>query len=122
MEAPWYKAPIHRIKHVWYAVSNITLFYTQLTIEMSSFASSTELDIFSPTTSSLQLTEDPPSGGGGSSGPANTGTAVGLSNPQLSQGRRRMLDLVNRLHTTGYDLNPFLTFNSYKCSPIIASR
>jgi len=26
---------------------------------------------------------------------------VGLSNPQLSQGRRRMLDLVNRLHSTG---------------------
>jgi hypothetical protein len=30
------------------------------------------------------------------------GPGVGLSNPQLSQGRRRMLDLVNRLHTTGY--------------------
>jgi hypothetical protein len=27
---------------------------------------------------------------------------VGLSNPQLSQGRRRMLDLINRLHSTGY--------------------
>ena len=27
--------------------------------------------------------------------------SVGLSNPQLSQGRRRMLDLVNRLHSTG---------------------
>lgn len=26
---------------------------------------------------------------------------VGLSNPQLSPGRRRMLDLVNRLHSTG---------------------
>jgi hypothetical protein len=26
---------------------------------------------------------------------------VGLSNPQLSQGRRMMLDLVNRLHSTG---------------------
>ena len=28
-------------------------------------------------------------------------TGVGLSNPQLSQGRRRMLDLVNKLHSTG---------------------
>jgi hypothetical protein len=27
---------------------------------------------------------------------------VGLSNPSLSQGRRRMLDLVNRLHNTGF--------------------
>ena len=26
---------------------------------------------------------------------------VGLSNPQLAQGRRTMLDLVNRLHSTG---------------------
>lgn len=29
------------------------------------------------------------------------GDGVGLSNPQLSHGRRRMLDLVNRLHSTG---------------------
>ena len=29
-------------------------------------------------------------------------TGVGLSNPQLSHGRRRMLDLVNKLHSTGY--------------------
>jgi hypothetical protein len=28
-------------------------------------------------------------------------SGVGLSDPQLSQGRRRMLDLVNRLHSTG---------------------
>jgi hypothetical protein len=28
---------------------------------------------------------------------------VGLSNPHLSQGRRRMLDLVNRLLSTGSD-------------------
>jgi hypothetical protein len=28
-------------------------------------------------------------------------TGVGLSNPQLSHGRRRMLDLVNKLHSTG---------------------
>jgi hypothetical protein len=27
--------------------------------------------------------------------------AVGLSDPQYSQGRRRMLDLVNKLHSTG---------------------
>jgi hypothetical protein len=26
---------------------------------------------------------------------------VGLSDPQLSKGRRRMLDMVNRLHSTG---------------------
>ena len=37
--------------------------------------------------------------------PAN---AVGLSDPQYSQGRRRMLDLVNRLHSTGFAL--ILTF------------
>ncbi|KAJ7587407.1 P-loop containing nucleoside triphosphate hydrolase protein [Mycena floridula] len=30
---------------------------------------------------------------------------VGLSNPQLSQGRRRMLDLVNRLHSTGVQVD-----------------
>ena len=34
-----------------------------------------------------------------SSGPSGNG--VGLSNPQLAQGRRSMLDLVNRLHSTG---------------------
>ena len=28
--------------------------------------------------------------------------SVGLSDPQLSGSRRRMLDLVNRLHSTGY--------------------
>ena len=33
---------------------------------------------------------------------ADVDGGVGLSNPQLSQGRRRMLDLVNRLHSTGY--------------------
>jgi hypothetical protein len=27
---------------------------------------------------------------------------VGLSDPQLSHGRRKMLDMVNRLHSTGY--------------------
>ncbi|KAJ7779480.1 P-loop containing nucleoside triphosphate hydrolase protein [Mycena maculata] len=30
---------------------------------------------------------------------------VGLSNPLLSQGRRRMLDLVNRLHNTGVQID-----------------
>ena len=36
--------------------------------------------------------------------PTNDG-GVGLSNPQLSQGRRKMLDLVNKLQSTGYALN-----------------
>ena len=31
----------------------------------------------------------------------SSGNGVGLSNPQLAQGRRAMLDLVNRLHSTG---------------------
>ena len=31
--------------------------------------------------------------------------AVGLSDPKLSEGRRRMLDLINRLHNTGYILS-----------------
>lgn len=30
--------------------------------------------------------------------------AVGLSNPQMSHQQRRMLDLVNGLHSTGYAL------------------
>lgn len=33
------------------------------------------------------------------------GDGVGLSNPQLSHGRRRMLDLVNRLHSTGVQVD-----------------
>lgn len=32
-------------------------------------------------------------------------TGVGLSNPQLSQSRRRLLDLVNRLHSTGVQVD-----------------
>ena len=36
---------------------------------------------------------------------------VGLSDPQLSQGRRRMLDLVNRLHSTGSIISFFFFFN-----------
>ncbi|KIM36795.1 hypothetical protein M413DRAFT_448928 [Hebeloma cylindrosporum] len=32
-------------------------------------------------------------------------TGVGLSNPHLSQGRRRMLDLVNKLHSTGVQVD-----------------
>lgn len=28
---------------------------------------------------------------------------VGLSDPQYSRGRRKFLDLVNRLHSTGYE-------------------
>ena len=31
----------------------------------------------------------------------SSGNGVGLSNPQLAQGRRSMLDLVNQLHSTG---------------------
>lgn len=30
---------------------------------------------------------------------------VGLSNPKLSHGRRQMLDLVNRLHSTGVQVD-----------------
>jgi len=44
--------------------------------------------------SSLSPTNNSPSDSGDNVG-------VGLSNPQLSQGRRMMLDLVNRLHSTG---------------------
>ena len=33
-----------------------------------------------------------------------TTTSVGLSNALLSKGRRKMLDLVNRLHSTGLGL------------------
>jgi hypothetical protein len=33
----------------------------------------------------------------------NYDAEVGLSSAQLSHGRRRMLDLVNRLHSTGFD-------------------
>ncbi|XP_006461433.1 hypothetical protein AGABI2DRAFT_185678 [Agaricus bisporus var. bisporus H97] len=32
-------------------------------------------------------------------------SGVGLSNPQMSQSRRRMLDLVNRLHSTGVQVD-----------------
>ncbi|CAA7260359.1 unnamed protein product [Cyclocybe aegerita] len=35
----------------------------------------------------------------------DTNTGVGLSNPQLSQGRRQMLDLVNKLHSTGVQVD-----------------
>ena len=41
---------------------------------------------------------------------SNNADGVGLSNPRLSQSRRRMLDLVNKLHSTGSVLSsqPFL--------------
>ncbi|KAJ7617206.1 P-loop containing nucleoside triphosphate hydrolase protein [Roridomyces roridus] len=39
------------------------------------------------------------------SDPENDHGGVGLSDPQLSQGRRRMLDLVNRLHNTGVQID-----------------
>ncbi|THU86328.1 hypothetical protein K435DRAFT_868411 [Dendrothele bispora CBS 962.96] len=37
--------------------------------------------------------------------PATNAEAVGLANAQLSDGRRRMLDLVNRLHMTGVQID-----------------
>jgi hypothetical protein len=43
------------------------------------------MDISPPRSGSVECVED----------------GVGLSNPQLSHGRRQMLDLVNRLHSTG---------------------
>ena len=45
---------------------------------------------------------------------------VGLSDPQLSQGRRRMLDLVNRLHSTG-SIIVFFVF-TYSSSVATVSR
>jgi len=43
---------------------------------------------------------------------SSSDNGVGLSNPQLSTGRRRMLDLVNKLHSTGYVLSCPLSFLS----------
>ncbi|KAF8805241.1 hypothetical protein BYT27DRAFT_7224945 [Phlegmacium glaucopus] len=40
-----------------------------------------------------------------SSSDSGDDVGVGLSNPQLSQGRRMMLDLVNRLHSTGVQVD-----------------
>ena len=37
----------------------------------------------------------------GSEGETDRDLAIGLADAQLSQSRRRMLDLVNRLHSTG---------------------
>ena len=51
--------------------------------------------------------------------PVNSGSSVigvGLSNPQLSQGRRRMLDLVNRLQTTGLAFFLPLSIFFFVCS------
>jgi hypothetical protein len=90
-------------------------------MQMSSIASETEFN-FSPTTFGSPLPEDHPGGNAGSSGSVYTGTGVGLSNPHLSQGRRRMLDLVNRLHTTGYVLEIFTYDRLNKYSPITVSR
>ena len=45
------------------------------------------------------------------------GAGVGLSNPKLSHGRRQMLDLVNRLHSTGQVWVPVPSINS---SPFFA--
>ncbi|KAF8805211.1 hypothetical protein BYT27DRAFT_7258317 [Phlegmacium glaucopus] len=38
-------------------------------------------------------------------GQSTNGNGVGLSNPQLAYGRRTMLDLVNRLHSTGVQVD-----------------
>jgi hypothetical protein len=48
---------------------------------------------------------------------AANGAGVGLSNPELSHGRRQMLDLVNRLHSTGQVWFPVTPVNS---SPFFA--
>ena len=37
----------------------------------------------------------------------DNGVGVGLSNPKLSHGRRKMLDLVNKLHSTGSVIHHF---------------
>ncbi|KAJ7288890.1 P-loop containing nucleoside triphosphate hydrolase protein [Mycena rebaudengoi] len=55
-------------------------------------------------------TSDEPDSSSNSSSPAQTSPGendrgVGLSNPLISQGRRRMLDLVNRLHSTGVQVD-----------------
>ena len=76
---------------------------------MSSVASEIDIDpIFSPTTYGLPPLHDSPEGSRGSSSSVTNGAGVGLSNPLLSQGRRQMLDLVNRLHSTGYVLEILL--------------
>ena len=46
------------------------------------------------------------------------GNGVGLSNPQLAQGRRTVLDLVNRLHSTGFVfVCPYFILTDFSCSP-----
>lgn len=42
-------------------------------------------------------------------------TGVGLSNPHLSHGRRRMLDLVNKLHSTGCVSHSSFSFEANSC-------
>ena len=37
----------------------------------------------------------------------------GLSNPQLNHGRRRMLDLVNKLHSTGCVTRVAISFHLF---------
>lgn len=62
------------------------------TLIMTEKMSEDELDFMTSfSTTSMSIPNSPVHGNQG----------VGLSNPQLSQGRRRMLDLVNRLHSTG---------------------
>jgi hypothetical protein len=61
----------------------------------------------------------------------NTGTStgvtedggVGLSDATLSRSRRKLLDLVNRLHATGYvSLPPFVSFNIFVRGRCILTR
>jgi hypothetical protein len=44
------------------------------------------------------------------------GVGVGLCDPHHSHGRRQMLDLVNKLHSTGFD------HGLYYCAPKISSN
>ncbi|THU89402.1 hypothetical protein K435DRAFT_677975 [Dendrothele bispora CBS 962.96] len=65
----------------------------------SSSFSQTSLGVDSDTLDSIATTATTPAT------PAESAEAVGLANAQLSQGRRRMLDLVNRLHETGVQID-----------------
>ena len=49
-------------------------------------------------------------------------TGIGLSNPQLFQRERIMLDLINRMHNTGFDDYRVYLFNSVVDRPFIAFR
>lgn len=57
---------------------------------------STSVRFSSPSSSSSTTDE------GLETGSQNQVTGVGLSNPEVGQTRRKILELVNRLHNTGY--------------------